>query len=213
MNKIGRVSWIVGNLCCVSVAAVGCQTVVIEAGKKVFEDRSSSDQVADTRLAGSITTALTMKDKSLLLDVNTDVWEQRVLLTGTLSDPALKEEIVAMVKADVKVRELYDEIQIVSAEEQAQRRKAAQDQGQSEPPKDGFGQSVNDFWIETKINARLLTEPAVRSVNFRWRSVRDTVYVIGRARSEQESERVLEICSSVDGVTGVKQWIHVRPVN
>ena len=77
--------------------------------------------------------------------------------------------------------------------------------------KEGFGQTVNDFWIETKISARLLTEPEVRSVNYRWRSVRNTVYIIGRARSEAELQRLLEICKSVDGVVAVKPFVEIRP--
>jgi osmotically-inducible protein OsmY len=196
-----------------NLAISGCQTVLIETGKKAFEDRSTGDQVTDTKLASSIAADLAMKDKSLLLDVNADVWEQRVLLTGTLSDPRVKEEVVAMVRGDQRVRELYDEIQIVSPEEQEQRRKAAEEKDQGEPKKEGFGQTVNDFWIETKISARLLTEPGVRSVNFRWRSVRDRVYVIGRARSEDELQRVLEICRNIDGVLDVKHLVQVRPVS
>lgn len=188
-----------------------CQTVIMETGKKAFEDRSTSDQVTDTKLAASIAADLTQKDKSLLLDVSTDVWEQRILLTGAVSDPRVKDEIGAMVRADSRVRTLYNEIQIVTQEEQAERRKAAQEKEKSEPKKEGFGQTVNDFWIEAKISARLLTEPDVRSVNYRWRSVRNTIYIIGRARSESELQRVLEICKNIDGVVGVKHFVEVRP--
>lgn len=195
------------------LSTVACQTVLVETGEKAFEDRSASDQVADTRLAGSIATNLTLKDKSLLLDVSADVWEQRVLLTGVLSDPRMQEEIAAMVRADARVRALCDEIQIVPSEEQAERRKAAEEKGQSEPKKEGFGQTVNDFWIETKINARLLAEPEVRSVNYRWRAVRNTVYFIGRARSEAELERALDICKGIDGVVAVKHFVEVRPLH
>jgi hyperosmotically inducible protein len=102
----------------------GCPTLLVETGKKALEDRTTNDQVTDTKLAASITTDLTKKDKSLLLDVSTDVWEQRVLLTGAVSDSLVKQEIVAMVRADERVRTVYDEIQIVSPEEQAERRKA-----------------------------------------------------------------------------------------
>jgi lysozyme family protein len=49
-------------------------------------------------------------------------------------------------------------------------------------------------------------------VNFRRRSVRNTVYIIGRARSVAELQRVLEICKSVDGVVGVKSFAEVRPL-
>lgn len=195
-----------------SMTGIGCQSVIIEAGKKAFEDRSTGDQVTDIELAASIATDLGSRDKSLLLDVSTDVWEQRVLLTETVTDQKVREEIVAQVKADARVKALYDEIQIVTPEEQEQRRKAAEEKDKGEPSKEGFGQTGNDFWIETKISARLLTEPDVRSVNFRWRSVRNRVYVIGRARSEAELQRLLEIFKNVDGVVEVKSMVEVRPL-
>lgn len=195
------------------LAAASCQTVLMETGKKAFEDRSTGDQVTDVKLAGSIASDLGSKDKGLLLDVSTDVWEQRVLLTGTVSDPRVKDEIAAMVRGDARVRNLYDEIQVVSPEEQAARRKAAQEQEQGEPKREGVQQTVNDLWIETKISARLLTEPDVRSVNYRWRSVRNRVYIIGRARSEAELQRVLDICQAVDGVVAVKHFVEIRPLS
>lgn len=195
------------------LAAASCQTVLMETGKKAFEDRSTGDQVTDVKLAGSIASDLGSKDKGLLLDVSTDVWEQRVLLTGTVSDPRVKDEIAAMVRGDARVRNLYDEIQVVSPEEQAARRKAAQEQEQGEPKREGVQQTVNDLWIETKISARLLTEPDVRSVNYRWRSVRNRVYLIGRARSEAELQRVLDICQAVDGVVAVKHFVEIRPLS
>lgn len=195
------------------LSAASCQTVLMETGKKAFEDRSTGDQVTDVKLAGSIASDLGSKDKGLLLDVSTDVWEQRVLLTGTVSDPRVKDEIAAMVRGDARVRNLYDEIQVVSPEEQAARRKAAQEQEQGEPKREGVQQTVNDLWIETKISARLLTEPDVRSVNYRWRSVRNRVYLIGRARSEAELQRVLDICQAVDGVVAVKHFVEIRPLS
>ena len=44
-------------------------TFLMETGKKAFEDRSTEDQVTDTKIASGILAGLTDKDKSLLLDV------------------------------------------------------------------------------------------------------------------------------------------------
>ena len=78
MTRHGRFSRLAMLLIALIFAAAACQSVLVETGKKVFENRSTSDKIADTRLAGGIATDLTLKDKSLLLDVSTDVWEQRV---------------------------------------------------------------------------------------------------------------------------------------
>mgnify|MGYP001228237336 FL=1 len=169
-------------------------------------------QLLDVKIDTNILSALSDKDKSLLLDVKTDVWEQRVMLTGTLDDPKMKADVVQLVKqADPRVKKIYDEIQIVSKEEKEQRREAAKNKDESK--KEGVGQAVNDFWIETKINAQLLSTRGVTSVNYRWRSVRDVVYLIGRSRSDDELKTVLGIVRKTEGVTEVKSFVEIKPLS
>lgn len=40
------------------------------------------------------------KDKNLLLDVSADVWEGRVLLTGTLDSRKTRREVLSLVRRD-----------------------------------------------------------------------------------------------------------------
>ena len=193
------------------LGTTGCLQVYEQAAKTAFEDRSNDDHILDVKIDANILSALSDKDKGLLLDVKTDVWEQRVMLTGTLDDPKVKEDVVQLVKqADARVKKIYDEVQIVSKEEKEQRREAAKNKDESK--KEGVGQAVNDFWIETKINAQLLSTRGVTSVNYRWRSVRDVVYLIGRSRSEDELKTVLDIVRKTEGVTGVKHFVEIKPV-
>jgi len=193
------------------LGTTGCLQVYEQAAKTAFEDRSNDDHILDVKIDANILSALSDKDKGLLLDVKTDVWEQRVMLTGTLDDPKVKEDVVQLVKqADARVKKIYDEVQIVSKEEKEQRREAAKNKDENK--KEGVGQAVNDFWIETKINAQLLSTRGVTSVNYRWRSVRDVVYLIGRSRSEDELKTVLDIVRKTEGVTGVKHFVEIKPV-
>lgn len=192
----------------------GCTTILTETAKKALEDRSTEDQVTDTKIATGILSRLAGKDKGLLLDVSVDVWEQRVLLTGTLSDPSVREDVVQLVRQDDRIKALYDEIQIVPPEVQEERRdlKKAHQEGASEE-KSGMQQAVDDFWIASKIQGQLLAKKGITSVNYRWRSVRNQVYIIGRARSQQELETVLEIIRDTKGVDGVKQFVEIKPVS
>jgi hyperosmotically inducible protein len=196
----------------VVLGATGCMQVYEQAAKTAFEDRSNDDHILDVKIDTNILSALSDKDKSLLLDVKTDVWEQRVMLTGTLDDPKMKADVVRLVKqADPRVKQIYDEIQIVSKEEKEQRREAAKNKDESK--KEGVGQAVNDFWIETKINAQLLSARGVTSVNYRWRSVRDVVYLIGRSRSDDELKTVLGIVRKTEGVTEVIPFVEIKPLS
>ena len=188
----------------------GCMTVLTETAKKAMEDRTTEDQVTDTKIGTAILSSLSDKDKGLLLDVNADVWEQRVMLTGTLDNQQTRQEVVQLVRADGRAKKIYDEIQIVTKAEKEQRREAAKNK--DEEKKEGVGQSVNDFWIETKISAKLLGAKGVTSVNYRWRSVRNTVYLIGRARSQAELKTVLEKIRGTEGVSNVKHFVEIKPV-
>jgi len=194
-----------------ALSMTSCQQVVTETAKKAFEDRTTQDQVTDTKIGAGILSSFSDKDKNLLLDVNADVWEQRVMLTGTLDDPKKKDEVVQLVQADQRVRKVYDEIHVVTKAEQAQRREAVKNKDDSKK-EGGAGQAVNDFWIETKISAQLISTRGVTSVDYRWRSVRNVVYLIGRARSQEELNTVLSVIRNTEGVKQVKHFVEIKPV-
>jgi len=192
---------------CLLMAALfinGCTTLVTETAMKALEDRTTEDQVTDTKIATGIIDRLTDKDKGLLLDVSSDVWEQRVLLTGAVESSSLRNEIESLVRKDSRIKTVYNNIKIATPQEIEQRRKAKEQGGES---KGGVGGAVNDFWIETKIKAQLITLQDVSSVNFRWRSVLNHVYVIGRASSSMEKELVLSVINKTEGVTAVTEYI------
>ena len=189
----------------------GCTTVLMETGKKALEDRKTEDQVTDTKIATGILSRLSDRDKGLLLDVNVDVWEQRVLLTGTLDNSQEKEAVADLVKSDSRVTAVYNDIQIVTKEEKDARRKQAEE-GKKDS-KEGVGQTVDDIWINTKIEAQLIATKGVTSVNYRWRSVRNNVSIIGRANSSDELSKVLDIIKTTKGVESVKQYVEIKPVH
>lgn len=198
-----------GLILCTALGTAGCPQIMMETAKKAMEDRTTNDQVTDTKIGAGILSGLADKDKGLLLDINVDVWEQRVLLTGVLDNAQTRQDVVQMVKADSRVKNTYDEIQIVTAAEKEQHREAAKKKDESS--KEGVGQSVNDFWIETKISATLLSTRGVTSVNYRWRSVRHNVYIIGRARSQEELNTVLRSIRGREGVVLVKDFVEIKP--
>ena len=189
----------------------GCTTVMMETGKKAFEDRTTEDQVTDTKIGAGVLSRLADRDKGLLLDVNVDIWEQRALLTGTLDDPKEKQAVADLVKSDSRVKTIYNDIQIVTKEEKEARRKKAQE-GQKES-KEGIGQTVDDIWINTKIEAQLIGTKGVTSVNYRWRSVNNQVSIIGRANSSEELATVLDVIKATKGVESVKNYIEIKPVH
>lgn len=184
----------------------GCATVVTSAAQKAWENRSTEDQVTDAKIHSGILDKLKNKDKGLLLDVSVDVWEQRVLLTGTLDDAGIRSEVESFAREDSRIKVLHNHIQVVTTAEKKARRKQKEEGGEE---KSGTGQAVNDFWIEVKIKAQLLTQSNVTSVNYFYRSVLNHIYVIGKAANEPEKSMVLAIIRDTEGVKSVREYIAV----
>jgi osmotically-inducible protein OsmY len=182
--------------------------VVTSAAQKAWENRSTEDQVTDTKIHTGILDRVKNKDKGLLLDISVDVWEQRVMITGTLDDSNVRSAIESLAREDSRIKVLHNEIQIVTKAEKEARREQKEKGGEE---KSGAGQAVNDFWIETKIKAQLLTDSNVGSVNYFYRSVLNKVYVIGKASSSVEEQLVLSIMKQTEGVKSVTEYIDVAP--
>lgn len=184
--------------------------VVTGAAKAAFEDRKTETQIQDTKIAAGILGRLADRDKMLIIDISSDVWEGRVLVTGTLDDPKEREAVIALVRDDDRITDVYNEIQIVTPEEKEERRELSE---QAKAGADSVGRSVNDFWIETKINAKLVSTRGVTSVNYRWRSVQKNVFLIGRARSTEELKQVLDVVRGTEGVENIKHFIRIKPAD
>jgi osmotically-inducible protein OsmY len=206
MKKIIAIGYFVLVGIFITMSLSGCASVVTSAAQKAWESRSTEDQVTDSKIHTEILNKLKNKDKGLLLDVNVDVWEQRVLLTGTLDDAGVRSEIESLAKQDSRIKILHNQVQVVTAAEKEARRKQ-KEEGSDE--KSGVGQTVNDFWIETKIKAQLLTESNVGSVNYFYRSVLNKVSVIGKAANSIEKSLVLSIIRDTEGVKSVTEFIEV----
>jgi osmotically-inducible protein OsmY len=184
--------------------------VVTGAAKAAFEDRKTETQIQDTKIAAGILGRLADRDKMLVIDISSDVWEGRVLVTGTLDDPKEREAVIALVRDDERITDVYNEIQIVTPEEKEERRELNE---KAKAGAESVGRSVNDFWIETKISAKLVSTRGVTSVNYRWRCVRKNVFLIGRARSVEELKQVLDVVRGTEGVEKIKHFIRIKPAD
>lgn len=200
---------LIATLLALTIALDGCTTMVWETAKKLHENRATEVQFDDTRISANLMSMLAERDLGLFMNVNADVWEARVLLTGTVTDHRTRRDVVRQVRSDKRIEKVFDEIQVVSQAEQDKRRQQARHQ-RAATVRDSTALGI-DFWIETKIAAKLLTAKDVTSVNYRWRSVRNTLYVIGCAHSKQELTQVLTLLRATDGVSRVKSFVEIRP--
>lgn len=196
----------------VSFSVFGCVTagvvpVVTEVVTRAYEDRTAEQQITDAKIHTRILNFLIIKGAKLPIDVNTDVWQRRVMLTGTLDDPKIREYMANRIRDDGRVRAFYNHIEIVPSKVKVQRTQEREPREGQENGK--VNQAASDFWINAKIKAQLIAAEGVKSVNYRWQSVLNRVYVIGFARTLLERDKVLKIIRRTKGVNGVKGYIEV----
>lgn len=181
--------------------------IVTSAAKAAFEDRLAEEQVVDAKIKAGVLDRLIGIDKMLALDLSVDVWKRRVMLTGTLSSAAVRNQVARAVQADARVTQFYNEVQLITADEQSTRREW-KEKAQAGASK--AAEVFDDFWIETKLTAQLIGADGVNSVNYRWRSVLGTVYLLGEAQSAKELNAVVTIIKNVKGVRALKSHAPVR---
>lgn len=196
-----------------AIAALGLgacsptNNIVTNVAKAAFEDRLTEEQVVDAKIKAGILDRLIGIDKMLAVDLSVDVWKTRVMLTGTLSSAALRNQVARAVKEDGRISQFYNEVRIITEDEQATRREWKE---KAQAGADKAAEVFEDFWIETKLSAQLISTEGINSVNYRWRSVLGTVYLLGEAQSAKELNAVVTIIKNTKGVRAFKSYAPVR---
>ncbi len=172
----------------------GCTQILmvpVDAVTTVAEDRPLSEAKDDIGIKASILKAFAEEAKGLLVDVNTDVYEREVMLTGSVKKSEDRRKAVELARRADGVKNLYNEIQVTE--------------------EGGFSASAKDIGIELKLKANLLGAAGVGSINLRWRSVNGVVYYIGLVYSREELDKVMSVTHAVDGVKNIVSHIRIKP--
>ena len=174
------------------LAACTQPTSLVNVASSPAEDRSFDTLTADTAITLDINEVLLGEQyRDLFAEISTDVYERVVLLTGTVKFAQNKQRATDLVRSVKGVKRIVNELQVTSDY--------------------GIGPAANDLWIETKLKVLLLGTKDIRSINYRWRSVNGTVYLIGAARSQQEMNTVLDVIRRTERVKRVVNHAWVRP--
>lgn len=173
---------------------IGAITSAVEA---VAEDRSSEDIAKDLKIKAAITANVIDKMGTDVVSISSDVYEQDVMLTGTVESAAQKAQAGKLTAAIEGVKKVYNEIIVVPPK--------------TEKKKGTVENFVDDTVIEKKINALLLEARGVNVTNFRWRAVGGHVFLFGRALSKPELKKAIAIVRDIKDVTAVTSRVKVRP--
>lgn len=172
----------------------GCTSAVIgggaAAGVAAAQERSVGNAIDDTTIAAEIAAKLLDDSFSLFRNVDLEVLEGRVLLTGKVpkTEDRLRAEEIAW-KVD-GVKEVANAIQVTT--------------------EGGIASYARDVRISNELRLKMLGDSKILGINYAIETVNGTVYLIGIAQSEDELNRVIQHARSIEGVKKVESYVRLK---
>ena len=177
-----------------SIWLVNCAQVVTGTAVKVAtvnqEDRSIGEFVDDTIVKAVIKNSYFDQNENLFFNIDVEVSQGRVLLTGTVENIDLKIEATRIAWGVKGVKTVINEIQISNS--------------------DSILNFADDLVISTKVKGKLILDENINSLNYSIETVNKLVYIIGIASSMDEKNSVIKIAKEVYGVEEVIDYISIK---
>jgi osmotically-inducible protein OsmY len=156
------------------------------------EERSFNNYVADTIILAQLKNEYFTNNENIFFNVGVDVLEGRVMLTGSVEQIDERIEATKLAWGIDGVNEVINEIQISNDED--------------------ILDYADDLVMKTKINAKLLLEKNILSLNYSIEVVNGVVYLIGIAQNQKELDAVIEISKKTYGVTSVISYVRLKDI-
>ncbi len=160
-----------------ALAAGGCTVQGVAAGGAVAGTRAAQSEkgfrrsVADSEIRITINDLWLKADEQMYRKLNLQVQEGRVLLSGNVPRSEQRIEAVRLAWRAPGVREVINEIEVNDTTDLAD--------------------YAHDTWITTQLEAILLFDSEVSSINYSIVTVNEEVYLMGVAQSQAELDRVI----------------------
>jgi len=168
-----------------------CAGAVVGAGAAVgtaaYQERGVQGVARDLATATKVRTELLNAGEAYVAGVGVEVYEGRVLLTGTLATEAMRANAAQMAWKTEGVKDVINEIQLRAS---------------------NLRDLAKDSWITTQLQSRMTLDKQILAINYSIETVNGIVYLIGIAQNQDELDRVI---AHARGINYVRQIIsHVR---
>jgi len=191
--KIGKIT---GVAVCAAIMALmtGCAAVVVGGGatggyKVATDERTTGDMVDDITISTNIKTAM-LKDSGVKgRNVDVDVVNGVAYLTGMVDSGKESARAAEIAGQTSGVKQVKNELQIGSR---------------------SLGEVTDDEILGSKIKAKLIGEPGIRSLNIDVDVYRKVVYLTGIADNSEQKQKVMALAHAVAGVKRVVDNIQVE---
>ena len=176
------------------ISIVNCAQVATGTAVKMItvnqDDRSVGEFVDDAIIKTIIKNTYFDQNENLFFNIDVEVSQARVLLTGTVENVDLKIEATRIAWGVKGVQTVINEIQISNS--------------------DNILNYADDLVISTKVKGKLILNENINSLNYSVETVNKLVYIIGIAQNKSERDLVINITKEVYGVEEVIDYISIK---
>ena len=188
-----RIVAVVAMVVLAAGALGGCAGVVIGGGGAVgtaaYQERGVRGVARDLATATKLRTKLLDAGEAYVTGVGIEVYEGRVLLTGTLEKEPMRAAAVKLAWKTEGAKDVINEIQI----------------GQS-----SLRDIARDSWITAQLKTKITFDKKILAINFSIETVNGIVYLIGIAQDQGELDRILTHGRGIDYVRRIISHVRVK---
>ena len=153
-------------------------------------DRSIGEYVDDVLIKAILKNSYFDQSEKIFFNVDVEVSQGRVLLTGTVDNIDLRIEATRIAWGVKGVQTVINEIQISES--------------------DNILNFADDLVISTKVYAKLMLDEEVNSLNYNIETVNKVVYIIGISSTSDEKKKAIDLTKEVFGVEEVVEYITIK---
>ena len=167
------------------LASGGSATMVVAEG-----DRSLGTVVDDATIKLNLSAKFLKSENRLFLDVNSNVTEGRVLLTGLVDTQEIRIEAVRKVWEINGVREVINEIEVGN--------------------KTTLKEYMNDLWINTQVKSLAARTIGLRSFSYNFETIKGKVYIAGITSRSEQLQAIVESTKTIKGVKEIVNYVVIK---
>ena len=167
------------------LASGGSATMVVAEG-----DRSLGTVVDDATIKLNLSAKFLKSENSLFLDVNSNVTEGRVLLTGLVDTQEIRIEAVRKVWEINGVREVINEIEVGN--------------------KTTLKEYMNDLWINTQAKSLAARTIGLRRFSYNFETIKGKVYIAGITSRPEQLQAIVESTKTIKGVNEIVNYVVIK---
>jgi osmotically-inducible protein OsmY len=167
------------------LASGGGATMVVAEG-----DRSLGTVVDDATIKLNLSAKFLQSENRLFLDVNSNVTEGRVLLTGLVDTQEIRIEAVRKVWEINGVREVINEIEVGN--------------------KTTLKEYMNDLWINTQVKSLAARTIGLRSFSYNFETIKGKVYIAGITSRPEQLQAIVESTKTIKGVKEIVNYVVIK---